>query len=242
MRKALSITPALVAFIVALAFVVELAGIDVFNPLVIRSSYLEVNEIAAPANPAANAARVYAIDDSGTTKLAYRDSAGAQTMLGASLGAPDIVYDTVFSTPGAGNCTQANTGAVTFTDATVTITGGTLTAGSRVEVVALFRAENFGATAHVPTVSLGGTQVSSSAAGGAQPTSMISDVMAVRGSTAHDHLSQRLYAGTTTSQNAGGILTNDLAVNQDITFGCTLNDANPANQCCISQRTVRIWQ
>jgi hypothetical protein len=41
-------------------------------------------EIATPANPAANNLKVYALDDGGTTKLAYLDSAGTETILSAA--------------------------------------------------------------------------------------------------------------------------------------------------------------
>jgi hypothetical protein len=46
--------------------------------------YLDVGEISAPASPAANIARLYSYDVSGTTRLAYKDSAGAITPLTVS--------------------------------------------------------------------------------------------------------------------------------------------------------------
>ncbi len=51
------------------------------------SGYVDLAEIAAPANPAANTARFYSKDDGGgTTKLYFRDSAGTETELGAGGG------------------------------------------------------------------------------------------------------------------------------------------------------------
>jgi len=49
-------------------------------------SFLELTEVAAPAAGAANTMRVYAKDDSGTTKLCVKDSAGTETILGAGGG------------------------------------------------------------------------------------------------------------------------------------------------------------
>lgn len=40
------------------------------------AGYVDLTEIAAPASPAANVARYYAVDDGGTTKLQVKDSAG----------------------------------------------------------------------------------------------------------------------------------------------------------------------
>lgn len=45
------------------------------------SGYVEVSEIAVPADPAADKLRLYAIDAAGVTRLAYRDSAGQETVL-----------------------------------------------------------------------------------------------------------------------------------------------------------------
>lgn len=50
------------------------------------SGYIDIGEIAAPANPAANIARLYSRDEAGVTKLAFRDSAGTETVLGAGGG------------------------------------------------------------------------------------------------------------------------------------------------------------
>jgi hypothetical protein len=50
------------------------------------TGYLDVAEIATPGNPAANTARLYAYDDSGTTKVAFRDSAGTETVIGSGGG------------------------------------------------------------------------------------------------------------------------------------------------------------
>ena len=47
----------------------------------LKSGYIQFPEISAPANPAANFLRLYGIDVAGTSKLAYRDSAGVQTIV-----------------------------------------------------------------------------------------------------------------------------------------------------------------
>lgn len=47
------------------------------------AGYLDVSEIAVPADPGANIARLYARDVGGVTKLAMRDSLGAETVLGS---------------------------------------------------------------------------------------------------------------------------------------------------------------
>jgi len=48
--------------------------------------YIDWPEIAAPSNPAANTARMYAKDDAGATKLFFRDSAGTETEMGGGGG------------------------------------------------------------------------------------------------------------------------------------------------------------
>jgi len=51
------------------------------------TGYLDLAEIATPANPAANVARLYSKDDGGgTTKLYFRDSSGAETEIGTGGG------------------------------------------------------------------------------------------------------------------------------------------------------------
>lgn len=47
------------------------------------SKSLRFTEISAPANPSANDALLYAVDDNATTRLQYRDSAGTVTWLGS---------------------------------------------------------------------------------------------------------------------------------------------------------------
>ncbi len=48
--------------------------------------YVDISEITVPGNPAANTARLYAYDDSGTTKVQFRDSAGNTTDIGSGGG------------------------------------------------------------------------------------------------------------------------------------------------------------
>jgi hypothetical protein len=45
------------------------------------TGFTDLAEISAPSSPAADTARVYAKDDSGTTRLAYKDSGGTETIL-----------------------------------------------------------------------------------------------------------------------------------------------------------------
>jgi hypothetical protein len=45
------------------------------------NNYIEMPEVSAPANPAANSLRLYAKDVTGVTRLVYRDSAGAETIV-----------------------------------------------------------------------------------------------------------------------------------------------------------------
>jgi hypothetical protein len=45
------------------------------------NNYIEMPEVSAPANPAANSLRLYTKDVAGVTRLAYRDSAGTETIV-----------------------------------------------------------------------------------------------------------------------------------------------------------------
>lgn len=59
----------------------ELFRLDASGNLISGTHYIELGEIGAPDSPATNKLRLYAVDDAGTTKLAYKDSAGAETIL-----------------------------------------------------------------------------------------------------------------------------------------------------------------
>lgn len=50
------------------------------------TGYIDITEAAAPANPAANVARLYCRDDAGTTRLYFRDSAGTESVVGGGAG------------------------------------------------------------------------------------------------------------------------------------------------------------
>lgn len=55
-----------------------------------HSSYIDLDEISVPSNPAANRARFYCKDNgSGVTKLYFRDSAGTETEIGSGGGLSD---------------------------------------------------------------------------------------------------------------------------------------------------------
>ena len=49
--------------------------------VLISTGYFEISEMTAPGNPASNKGRLYVADDSGTTKLFFKDSAGTATNL-----------------------------------------------------------------------------------------------------------------------------------------------------------------
>lgn len=49
--------------------------------VMITTGYFEISEMSAPGNPASNKGRLYVADDSGTTKLFFKDSAGTATNL-----------------------------------------------------------------------------------------------------------------------------------------------------------------
>lgn len=57
----------------------DLNAPEFFNPLI--NGFADFVENGSPGNPAANIGRLYAKDVTGTTKLAYRDSAGTETVL-----------------------------------------------------------------------------------------------------------------------------------------------------------------
>jgi len=61
-------------------------GDAAFKQNLAADGFFDIREIAAPANPAANIARLYVKDETGTTKLAMRDSAGVETVFGAGGG------------------------------------------------------------------------------------------------------------------------------------------------------------
>lgn len=82
-------------FLAAGLFVILFAAIlsawTINGSLAILNSFIELDEITDPANPAANKLRIYSNDVSGVTKLMIRDSAGTETELGAS-SAAEVEY------------------------------------------------------------------------------------------------------------------------------------------------------
>ena len=78
-------------------------GIGVSNPVEklevagnfsLLSGFMEFDEIASPTNPAANKARLYVKDSTGTTGLFFKDSAGTETELLAGGGINAVLDDT----------------------------------------------------------------------------------------------------------------------------------------------------
>lgn len=81
-----------------------LADLEVDNNSVL------LTEIASPANPAANNLKVYAIDQTGTTRLAYKDSAGTETILatGGLAGSTGSTDNAILRADGTGGATLQN--------------------------------------------------------------------------------------------------------------------------------------
>lgn len=72
------------------------------------AGYADFTEIAAPSNPAANTARLYAVDDSGVTRLQFRDNSGNVTNI------PNVVNRQVFTASGTWN--KPAVGTVAFVE------------------------------------------------------------------------------------------------------------------------------
>ena len=74
--------------------------LDVGN--ISTSGYVDIDEISTPGNPSANIARFYCKDDSGTTKLYFRDNAGNETEIGGggSLTAPGSDTELLYNNGG----------------------------------------------------------------------------------------------------------------------------------------------
>jgi hypothetical protein len=64
--------------------------------------FIDLAEITAPAAPAANVARLYAVDDATTTRLAFKDSAGAITKIGVAVDRQSFDASDTWVKPGAG--------------------------------------------------------------------------------------------------------------------------------------------
>jgi hypothetical protein len=73
---------------------VEILRFDSSGNILSGTNYIELGEIGTPSNPSANKLRIYTRDDSGVTKLAIKDSAGTETILGAGdVGAIDSMTE-----------------------------------------------------------------------------------------------------------------------------------------------------
>ena len=75
-----------------------LVGGTMSGGIVMGQNFLTFNEISAPSSPGADQIILFSIDDSGTTKLATKDSAGSVTILGTGGGGGDV--DSVFGRTG----------------------------------------------------------------------------------------------------------------------------------------------
>ena len=61
----------------------------------LSTNYMDIGEISTPANPAANVGRLYVKDDTSTTTLYFRDSAGTETDLLAGGGGGGVDIDSL---------------------------------------------------------------------------------------------------------------------------------------------------
>ena len=78
--------------------------------------YIDLTEQAAPDSPSANVARIYAYDDGGTTKLAFKDAGGTATPLGGITGTVGTTDNALVRADGTGGrTTQGSVVIVTDT-------------------------------------------------------------------------------------------------------------------------------
>jgi hypothetical protein len=89
------------------------------------TAHIDFDENGSPGTPASNVLRIYAIDDSGTTKLAYKDSAGTVTTVGT--GGGNVAADTIWDAKGD---LAVGTGANTASRLAVGSNGQVLSADS----------------------------------------------------------------------------------------------------------------
>lgn len=77
---------------------VDLRDPDFFSALF--NGYTDYTENGSPGNPAANRARLYALDVGGNTRMAYRDSGGNEVLINTPVPAPTV---SVFTSGGTWN-------------------------------------------------------------------------------------------------------------------------------------------
>lgn len=70
------------------------------------TTYLEFNEVSAPSTPSANAIRLYAKDNAGTSALFVKDDAGTETQLGVGGGSTLPIVDTTAVVKGSVDATK----------------------------------------------------------------------------------------------------------------------------------------
>lgn len=94
--------------------------------VMITTGYFEISEMSAPGNPDANKGRLYVADDSGTTKLFFKDSAGTATDLlaggGGAVSAVANGADNRVATFSSGDALNGEANLV-FNGGTLTVTG-----------------------------------------------------------------------------------------------------------------------
>lgn len=208
MKKAVSLIGALAALVLAVGSATYLSSISFRDPVSIVGTYLEADEMTPPGNPSANKLRLYGIDDGGTTKLAYRDSAGAQTVLDGGAGFV------------AGGYSGATTGTTTTeaTLETVAIPGSALSADSVIRIEATWvRNSVGGGTGGVGRIYVAGTELTS---GTAVSTQAVSWTHAVVSAVDTGNLVGSAYTKNTTT-NVSSLVQSSIV--EDITDGVTVD-------------------
>lgn len=141
------------------ALVTSEVDLAVSGDVDINGGYLEMTEMGAPADPPANTGRLYVADAATTTKLYFRDNAGAvKDLLGGSFG------EYYISTPAASAAITAGVpieigGTATAGDSSADFTIATTAGGRATYTGALTK--RFRVTAHVSATSTKGNEVMS---------------------------------------------------------------------------------
>lgn len=196
------------------------ADVEDFMPASGTTGFIDFPEIATPASPAANVARLYAKDSGGITRLFRKDSSGIEIQIGSNMGLVDaglygLVSDAV---------RVAVTASITSGAAALTATGATFTAADVGKLIAVPGAGAAGATlistilaftdaTHVTLANNAGTTLSAVAKTIAYGTNNAAamqaalDAVPTDGGTLHIPPGDYVVGSTITrTLNAGGVL------------------------------------
>ncbi len=181
------------------------------------------DEISAPSNPSANVGSLYVADDTGTTTLFFKDSAGTATNL-LTVGAGntlDAAYDQ--GGAGSGRTITADTGPVTLTNTdadTAYLLSVTPTPGSSAALGGIQITSGANATQDSLNIVNSGSGDDIEAGNGAFTVSSTGDVVATTISVT------TLFENAIVAASAGNVaLTIDAAGNGTITIGTTSTGA-----------------